>query len=280
MTDPGHGGRGNRPDSPIVVRDVSVRYGSLTAIHDVDLELAPGTTTAVIGPNGSGKTTLLSVLAGLTRPSTGTVTRPDDVAVALVAQHAGHHRWMPITVDEVIAMGRYGHLGQWGRFGPADREAMNFAAERLEVADIGHRQFSELSGGQRQRVLVAQALATGAGLLLLDEPITGLDLASQKRIVDVVNEERTAGAVVVLTTHHLEEAHTADMVALLAGRLVAHGPPAEVLTAESLRRAYGARVIEVADDRDPVHHALLDDHGHGAHDGHVTGHDGHEHHHA
>lgn len=270
---------GIRAAGPVVVSGVTVRFGTQTALAGVDLELRPGTVTAVIGPNGSGKTTLLRVLAGLTAPSEGTVQRPEGSGVAFVAQHVAHHRWMPVTAREVIAMGRYGRLGPFGRFRATDRDAVAVAAARLEVLDIAGRQFTELSGGQRQRVLVAQALVAGAGVLLLDEPITGLDLASQRRIVEVVAAERAAGVVVVLTTHHLEEAHAADEVVLLAGRVVAHGPPSQVLTATCLRQAYGTRVIEVGDATGPMRHALLDDHGHGSHDGHLLDHDGHLHHH-
>src|SRR5690606_30652896 len=145
-----------------------------TALAPASFTLDRGTTVALVGANGSGKTTLISLLAGLIEPADGTieVARP----VALVAQHRHHHRWMPLSVDEVLRMGRYGEHGLLGRLRSGDRALIDDAAEQLEVTHLRKRPFGELSGGQQQRVLVAQALAADPALLLLDEPITGLDL--------------------------------------------------------------------------------------------------------
>lgn len=246
------------------VTGLRVEYGPVVALHDVTFELAAGTSAALIGPNGSGKTTLLHSLAGLARPTAGTVDLAGDGTVAYVLQHPGERSWMPISVAEVVRMGRYAGRGLLGRLGRDDRDACREAMERMEVTDLASRQFGELSGGQRQRVLVAQALARRAALLLLDEPVTGLDLASQQRILDVLDEERAAGTTVVISTHHLDEARHCDLVLLLAGRLVAQGSPEEVLTEAHLREAYAGRLLGGHE-----HHAhaqdllLLDDHGHG-----------------
>jgi ABC-type cobalamin/Fe3+-siderophores transport system ATPase subunit len=156
-------------------------------------------------------------------------------------------------------MGRYGRRGLLGRLRSDDHRHITDAADRLEVAGVLDRQYGSLSGGLRQRVLVAQALAQDAPTLLLDEPITGLDLASQQRILAVIAEETAARRVVVFSTHHLDEAERSDRVVLLAGRVVAEGSPAEVLTAELLRQAYGSRVLSSADSGA----VALDDHGHG-----------------
>ena len=141
-------------------------------------------------------------------------------------------------------MGRYRHRGLIGRLTAADRRRVRDAAELLEVSDLLRRQFGELSSGQRQRVLMAQTIMQEGDLLLLDEPITGLDLASQGRILEVINAERARGAIVVLSTHHLDEARRCDHVVLLANRLVAQGPPAEVLTAEVLQASYQGRIVQ------------------------------------
>jgi ABC-type Mn2+/Zn2+ transport system ATPase subunit len=165
---------------------------------------------------------------------------------------------MPISVGEVLRMGRYGERGLLGRLGPTDRRAIDEAAQRMDVADLVRRPFGELSGGQRQRVLVAQALAARPDLLLLDEPITGLDLASQQRILDVIADETAQGTSVILSTHHLGEARHTDRVILLAGCVVADGPPADVLRPALLAEAFGNRLV-------PTDHGIVvvDEHGHG-----------------
>jgi ABC-type Mn2+/Zn2+ transport system ATPase subunit len=141
------------------------------------------------------------------------------------------------------------------------------ALERVTMADLAERQLLELSGGQRQRVLVAQGLAAQAELLVLDEPMTGLDVVSREQILDVIFAERDAGRTVLFSTHDMAEAARADLVVLLAGRLVAAGPPAGVLSEEHLLDAYRGRLIDVAGARlidDPHHHGAPGD----RHDGH------------
>ena len=257
---------------------VTVTYGSVNALDDVTLELPAGTSTALIGPNGSGKTTLLHVLAGLVSPTAGTVTTPD--VVAYMPHQTGQQCWMPLTVAEVIRMGRYRYRGALRRLVASDRRSVRLAAERLEVANLLGRQFGELSTGQRQRVLFAQAITQEAGMLLLDEPITGLDMASQTRILEVIDDERDSGVIVILSTHHLDEARHCDHVLLMANRLVAQGPPEAILTMEILQASYEGRLAHTGDDCEHPEARLvvLDEHGHGdglAHDhgAHVHAHD-------
>ena len=160
-------------------------------------------------------------------------------------------------------MGRYGRRGLLGRLTGADRRLIAEAAGRLEIDDLLDEPFGELSGGQKQRVLLAQALAQEPTVLLLDEPITGLDLASQQRILDLIEDETSRGNTVVITTHNLDEARHCDTVLLLATQLVATGPPDEVLTPSHLRTAFGDRVL--GDHRGHDHAAellIVDDHGH------------------
>ena len=215
---------------------VTVQYGSNRALEAVTFELQAGSSAALIGANGAGKTTLLHVLAGLVTPKAGSVTAPS--VVAYMPTHQRLQDWMPLTVSEVVSMGCYRARGLFRRLNAADRYGVRGAAERLDVVDLLRRQFGELSTGQRQRVLMAQLLVQGADLLLLDEPITGLDRMSQKRILDVIREERGRGAIVVLSTHHLEEARHCDHVlVLMSGRLMEHGPPEEILATEMLRAA-------------------------------------------
>jgi ABC-type Mn2+/Zn2+ transport system ATPase subunit len=257
------------------VTDACVHYGSTIALAPSSFSVAAGTSVALVGANGSGKTTLLSLLAGLVAPEDGQV----DVSgtVAMVAQHRHHHDWMPLTVGEVLRMGRFRARGLLGRLRATDRELVSSAARRLEVDHLRTRSFGELSGGQQQRVLVAQALAADPDVLLLDEPITGLDLPSQLRILDVIDACVAEGRIVVFSTHHLAEARRAARVLLLAGCVLADGPPADVLVPALLAEAFGGRLI-----RDDGSTVVVDEHGHddeGHHDAHELGphHEFHQH---
>jgi manganese transport system ATP-binding protein len=233
---------------------VTVGYGGHVALRDCDVTMARGSVTALVGPNGSGKSTLLSAIAGLVPLTSGTLTvlgrRPGNnglaARVAYVLQSTPAKESLPITVREVVTMARFARRGLFGRMTAADRQIVAEALEQLEVADLADRHLRELSGGQRQRVLVAQGLAQGADLLLLDEPVTGLDLTSRDRILAVVDNVRSSGGAVVVATHDLADAERADHVILLAGRVIAGGSPSEVITSEHLRRAYGGRPIDDA----------------------------------
>ncbi len=202
-----------------------------------------------MGPNGSGKTTLLRVLSGLQRPTSGRVETLGDIRVGFVCQHHQPHPFMPMTVQEVLTIGRYRSCGLLKRFRRSDREAVRVAAERLDVAHLRRRSFGELSGGQRQRVMVAMVLASDYDCLLFDEPITGLDLPSQTTILEVIEAERAAGHLVVMSTHHLQEARRCDRVLLLKGLVLADGSPQEVLTDANLTTTFGGTVV-TGDDAD------------------------------
>lgn len=249
--------------SAVVARGLAVHYGRRPALEDVDLDLPAGAVTSLIGPNGSGKSTLLSVIAGLLEPTTGMLERlgassPDASRLACVLQGTADNALLPLTVREIVAMGRYARLGLLRRFRAQDHDAVESALARLELADVSRRQLRELSAGQRQRVLVAQGLAQQGELLLLDEPVTGLDLASRRRILDTVAEERDAGRTVVMATHDLRDAGESDHVVLLATRVIAAGTPAEVLCDEALGVAYGGRLVRVGGAA-----AVDDEHDHG-----------------
>ena len=236
---------------------LEVRFGDQVALCELDLRATAPASVAVIGPNGSGKSTLLNALAGVTAPASGTISIEAASAPALVLQSTEVDRSLPITVRESVALARYPRLGLLGRFGPADREAVDAAMARLAIEDLASRQLHDLSGGQRQRVLVAQGLAQESEILLLDEPVTGLDMVSRTQILDVVDEERAAGRLVVITTHNLEDARRCDLVLLLDTAPVAFGPPDEVLVDEHLRTAFGGRFLRMGDRvvlDDPHHH--------------------------
>ncbi len=264
------------PRLAIEVRGLTVAYGSMIAVDNISHTFLGGTTTAIMGANGSGKTTFLNALAGLVTPRAGSIAGVDPTDIGYVMQH-GTGPWMPITVGEVLEMGRYRHTGLLRRLDISDRAAISHAAERLGVAGLVQRQFHDLSGGQQQRVRVARVIAGGFSVLLLDEPITGLDLPSQERILEVVAAEAAQGKSIMITTHHLDEARHCDQVVLMAKQMVAAGTPDQVLQPETLRRAFGAKLLGDHDSHDHQHEMLiLDDHGHGGHEHREDEHGDHE----
>lgn len=281
---PVHPGSVARPsgEAAVVGVGLSLAYGAHRVLSDATFALPSGAVTSLVGPNGAGKSSLLNAIVGLLPVGSGTLTvlggEPDDMRrhVAYVMQSAKVDEHLPITVRESVAMGRFADRGAFGRLTSADRDAVDTAMERLEIADLARRHLHELSGGQRQRVFVAQGLAQQGDVLLLDEPVTGLDVVSRRRILDVVDEERTAGRTIVMTTHDLAEASGTDHVLLLAGRIVAAGAPTDVLTADHLAEAYGGRLLRLADGMvlldDPHHHAHGHDHTVCAEDDELGGH--------
>lgn len=242
------------------------------------LELAAGAVTALVGPNGSGKSTFLHAVAGLLEPVAGSLVvlgrspREARRDVAYVLQSVAVTEYLPITVGEVVAMGRYAERGPFRPLRAEDRARVIAAVERLELVHLVNRPIGELSGGERQRAFVAQALAQDAPVLLLDEPMTGLDLASADRIREVIADERAAGRTVVVATHDLAEAQRADHLVLLAGRVVAAGPSSSVLTRGALVEAYGGRLLHLDGDAvvidDGAHHEHGDEVGHDHHASH------------
>jgi iron complex transport system ATP-binding protein len=257
----------------IRARDVVLAHGRRVALAGATFEVPAGATVALIGPNGSGKTTLLRALAGLAQPQSGSLEVPASHArggLAFVLQTTDVERTLPVTVRETVTMARYAIRGPFGRLRAVDRAAVRRALERMDVVELAGRQLHELSGGQRQRVLVAQGLAQQADVLLLDEPVTGLDVLSRELIFRAVAAERDAGRTVVLSTHDLDDARRADLVLLLANRVVAVGRPGDVLSDGPLHEAYGGRVLRVPEGvivMDDPHHA----HGRRPHDHHRAG---------
>lgn len=252
----------------VVVRGVDVGYGAELVLRSATFSCFPGTVTALIGRNGSGKSTVLHAIAGLLPTRAGVIevlgSRPTQVRgrVAYVLQATRVNDQLPVTVREVVAMARFTRRRLVSPFTQQDREAVSGAMSRLELAEVAGRRLDELSGGQRQRVFVAQGLAQAAEVLLLDEPLTGLDPVSRSVIDQVIGEERERGTTVLVTTHNLSEAARYDQMVLLAGRVVAAGVPAEVMVPANLEEAYGTRLLRVDEGR-----VLLDDPHHDAAEG-------------
>ncbi|MDA2978322.1 MAG: metal ABC transporter ATP-binding protein [Actinomycetota bacterium] len=255
----------------VVATDITLAYGSTVAIDRSSFEIPVGTVTAVIGPNGAGKSTVLNAIAGLMEPVSGTIEVPpisgDRRRIAYVLQTTKINDALPISVREVVTMGRYATAGPYRRLTPTDRKAVDQAIDRMGIADIASAHLQNLSGGQRQRVFVAQGLAQDHDLLLLDEPLTGIDLPTATAIDEVIHDETSRGCTVVMTTHDLSEAQFADHVLLISKRVVASGPPDEVLTSENLVAAYGPSLLHVGDGGelfldDPAHTHLPGRHAH------------------
>jgi manganese/iron transport system ATP-binding protein len=228
--------------------NVSVYYGNVCALDRVSLALQPGDQCAIVGPNGAGKSTLFHVVAGVVRPDAGAVriygsTPGGHICVGYVPQRTKVDAHFPVTVRDVVMMGRTGKIGMLRRPGRSDRTAVNDALERVSMADLARRQIGELSGGQQQRVYLARALAQEAEILLLDEPLTGLDLPSQEAILALLDDLRRQGITVLVATHDLNQARGRfPLVALVNRRLVAFGAPDRVLTAANLAFAFGSHI--------------------------------------
>jgi len=233
----------------LVARALQAGYGDVAVLRDVTVEVGPGEVVALCGPNGAGKTTLLRCLAGLLRPTAGTVLLGDrPVSEIPPRERARWIAYLPqdplcpagFTCEEVVRMGRYAHGDP-----EADERAVREAMDRTNTRHLARRPFGATSGGERQRVLLARALAQKARVFLLDEPTAHLDLAHQGETLELLRDLRDSGAAVICTLHDLNLASLVSdrMVLLREGRVYAQGLPEEVLTADSLRAVYGVETL-------------------------------------
>jgi ABC-type Mn2+/Zn2+ transport system ATPase subunit len=243
------------------VRGLTVIYNRVPAIQDVTFTVMAGERTAVIGPNGAGKSTLIKTIMGLLQPQAGTVRVNDDNRYALgyVPQNEGVDWDFPVTVREVVLMGRTRHIGWLRR---ADRDqwaAVDTALARVGMADLADRQIGELSGGQRRRVFIARALAQEARILLLDEPFSGVDASAQASLMDVLDSLNQDGITISLCTHDLGLAFSRfDKVIALHRDLIAYGKPADVYQPDVLAKLYGGQLATWQDGKQVMF--FVDDH--------------------
>jgi len=250
--------------SDVVLRDVDAGYGETLALENISLDVPGGSLVAVVGPNGAGKSTLLKLIAGLLKPWQGEI----QVLGGAPGEHAHHVAYVPpaamvdwafpVTVSQVVMMGRYPLLGPWRRPGRDDATATERALERMGMANLRDRQIGALSGGQRRRVFLARAMAADAQLFLLDEPVTAIDPVTQDDIMDVLGEEAAAGRTVIASTHDLAcAAECFQRVVAVNRTIVADGPSSIALDAEVLARAYGGHLLRLDGGRvlvDDAHH--------------------------
>jgi len=227
---------------------VTTSRGSQFALEDLSFQVDRGERVAVVGPNGAGKSTLFKIIVGILRPGGGVVNvyghgPGGHICIAYVPQRSQIDWSFPVTVEDVVMMGRVGQIGllRWPR--RRDWEFVRHSLERVNALHLARKQIGELSGGQQQRVFIARALAQKAELLLLDEPLTGLDVRSQDDIFAILDGLRPEGVTVLVATHdlNLAAAHF-DRVMLLNRRIVAFGAPSAVLTSPNLLQAYGGHV--------------------------------------
>ncbi len=242
---------------PIEVHDMTVAYQRRPVLWDVDLVFPEGRLIGIVGPNGAGKSTLLKAILGLLPLSSGWVRiygKPyaeQRALVGYVPQRESVDWDFPVDALDVVLMGRYGRLGWFRRPRPEDRAAAMAALEKTGMAAFARRQISQLSGGQQQRVFLARALAQDARIYLMDEPFSGVDAATERAIIALLDELRKTGKTVLVVHHDLQTVKDYfDWIVMLNMRVVAAGPTRETFTAENLQKTYGGRLTllsQVAD---------------------------------
>ncbi len=234
------------------VRDLSAAYGGRPAVEGVSFAIPPGHMVGIVGPNGAGKSTLFKAILGLVPRLSGEIllheadARGQRALMGYLPQLDVIDKAFPVSVADVVMMGRYRRIG-WCRWpGPSDVRAVHEALERVDLVAQAETQIGHLSGGQQQRALLARALAQDTHLLLLDEPVSGVDATTQHLIFAVLEELRKAGKTVVVATHDLNcVIERFDQVLCINRRLIAYGPPAEVFRRDILDQTYGSHLMVV-----------------------------------
>ncbi len=235
------------------LQGVTVDLGGYRALSDVTFDVEAGTLMGVVGPNGAGKSTLFNAIAGLLPVRQGRVTL-DGVgvrngALAYVPQRESVNWRFPVSVLDVVMMGRCCKLGWFRRPGKRDRELVKACLGRVGLWDYHSSPMTELSGGQKQRVFVARALAQEASVLLLDEAFSGVDVAAQEGLIEVLRTLRDEGRIVLLATHDLTNLSSRfDQVLCLNRHVCACGPPGQVFTSEVLQELYGSHGVDFTVD--------------------------------
>jgi len=236
------------------LHDLSVAYHQRPVIYGADLEVPRGKLVGIIGPNGAGKSTLIKAVMNLVPVTSGWVKifgepyKKAKSRVAYVPQRESVDWDFPVSVMDVVLMGRYGRLGLVRRPRKEDREAAELALERVKMSSFAGRQISNLSGGQQQRVFLARALAQESDLYLMDEPFTGVDAATESAIVALLKELKALGKTILVVHHDLTSAERYfDMLLLLNMRVVAFGDTKDIFTVDLLQKTYGGRLTILHD---------------------------------
>lgn len=238
----------------VEVHDLTVVYERRPVLWNVDLQIDSGQLVGIVGPNGAGKSTLVKAIMGLVPTSSGWVKiygRPlklERQKVGYVPQRDSVDWDFPVTVEDVVMMGRYGRLGLLRMPGPEDRAVVADCLEKVGLTSFSKRQIGNLSGGQQQRVFLARALAQDSEIYFMDEPFVGVDAATEAAIISLLSELRAKGRLVLVVHHDLDSAREYfDSILLLNMRVVAYGPTEKVFTGELLRKTYGGRLNILSD---------------------------------
>jgi manganese/iron transport system ATP-binding protein len=235
--------------APILeVNNLTVSYDGKHALEGVTFSVQAGERVAIVGPNGAGKSTLFKAMVGLLHPSRGT-TETNGAEFGYVTQRSAVDWSFPVTVHDVVMMGRISKMG-WLRWQRAqDREMVRRCLEQVGMIEYANRQIGELSGGQQQRVFIARALAQEATILLMDEPFTGVDAPSQEAILEILDHLCQQRVTVIVSTHDLNLAvERFDRLALINRHLIAFGPPQQAVTPQTLAAAYGGQALWRGED--------------------------------
>jgi ABC-type Mn2+/Zn2+ transport system ATPase subunit len=241
------------PTHHLEIKDLTVAYHRVPAVHHVTLDLHCGHCIALLGPNGAGKTTFFKALVGLVPKETGAIVFGGhgkvgaDRDIAYLPQRSVIDWDFPITVRGMVEMGRYMRVGMWGRFGKADAEAVDLALRTMDLTDLATRQISALSGGQQQRAFLARSLAQEAHVFLLDEPFSGLDKTAQDLLAQAIRKLVAARNLVIASHHDLKSVpELFDQVIFLNGELIAFGDTDEAFNEENIARTYRTQVFSKA----------------------------------
>ncbi len=247
----------NKEVPAVEITDLTVAYREKPVLWDVDFHAPQGVLLAIVGPNGAGKSTLIKTILGLVKPAAGQISvfgkryQPQSKLIGYVPQRTSVDWDFPTNVLDVVMMGRYGHLGWIKRPGGEEKKMAIECLEKVGMSEFAYRQISQLSGGQQQRVFIARAFIQDAPIYLMDEPLAGVDAATEKGIIDLLQELRSRGKTVICVHHDLQTLREYfDWAMLLNVRAVAIGPVKEVVNTENLRRAYGGRAAFLMEGKD------------------------------
>lgn len=236
------------------VRNASIGYGDRIVLHDLSFQVPHGARVAVVGPNGAGKSTLFKALVGLLPLQSGQIfvhglpLGNHKDCVAYVPQREEVDWSFPVSVSDVVMMGRYDHQGWFGRTSEHDKQVVRRSLAQMGIAPLADRSIRDLSGGEQQRVFLARALAQEPHILLMDEPFTGVDVPTQDSTLALLDDLRAEDVTVMIATHDLAIAvEKFDQMLLLNHGLIASGPPREVMTKENIRRAFGPHLTVLPD---------------------------------
>ena len=237
------------PAGSLTITDLDVSYGALVALTGVNVTVEPGDIVGVIGPNGGGKSTLLKAVAGIVPVRHGRVTvgghklRQRGAHIAYVPQSDDVNWDFPLSAHDVVLMGTFPSIGWLRRPSTRDHERAHAALARVGLSGMEHRHISQFSGGQQQRIFLARAIVQQPRIVLLDEPMTGIDVRNRAILHEMIHEFSASGAIVLMATHDLDEVRQhADHILCLNRRMIAYGPTDDTFTPDNLRAAFGGQV--------------------------------------